>query len=1207
MKKLHRSLVVSLTAVLTLVLALVVLTGEAKTPATDPLAKPAGVDLDVTLISRAPLYHRYQVWYTAENKPYLAPGTENDQRWPAHGEVVTFTAHVINKGTAASGAFAFAWSIDGSVVATGTQASLAPGAEITKTYPWTWDHTVVDERLTGEHTVAFEVDPDDLIAETYESNNRLADRTDALSLRLALTSALYDALETPVDPQWPYSAEDWLQKQIAAMNEAFADSVYPGAPTGVTERVRLDQILITESPPPADLQRDGSFYMTGDDRYGNAYYHADTDVSGALIHELTHQLGIIDTYNLDVALETPQVLDGDGDPVQMEYWPELPGLMGNAGIDPPIYSEHTALALNANKGYRRGYYGEYLYDVPPTTTLRVLDNEGQPAPGVTVRFFQSAPSPNMLGGRHGVIDNAPEITVTTGATGTAVLPNRDAGDPVTTRTGHTLEDNPFGVINVVGRDDEFLVEIASSDHQEYRWLDITTFNLAAWYGKDAITLTTHVPPAAAPAPPVPLTGTQAYGQVSLAWAPSPGATAYHIYRTTGGTYSWQRVVTGATALSATLPYPIQQRAAGYAVTAVDSSGTESGFGDLFWALRLRYPADLVVRDDGQRLVLDPQNGYALLLQSAEDDYVDTLGSFDLHLEYSHYLAPSLTGGYLVSHPGDWYQPRHSVRVLDPDANLRNEFGQWGSGDGQFRTPAGVTAWLGSAISPNHPPPILFLVADSGNHRLQAFDPSGDFITAYGSQGAALGQFNNPQGLAVLPTNEVVVVDSGNNRLQVLAFDGATFTPVRQILADFNAPSHVTTYGSDRLIVADQGNNAIKILDATGTLYATHTAPDAGYGGAFNNPHGVAVDKASGRILVADTGNQRVVAISDALPAEPPTDLTVEGPGIAEVGTTYPFTAAVSPADATLPLTYTWQATDQPAVSHARSATTDTVAFTWTVSGTKRITVTAANKGGAVTRTKTVLIDPPHHVHLPLVMRNQTLDVELLYFRSDVDIANPGQTIQLEWASAGATGAGLYNLLPSYQFGSFWEVKPNGTFFYTIPESRRNWDAFHLSVYNDAGQTAEKTLFITLTCPDEWFFEPAPDSCPAGPAVYSGGAEQHFEHGIMLWVQSEDRIYVLYNDGQIPAWQAFPDEWAGDPDPILDPPPGYYQPKRGFGLVWREQPNVRDRLGWGTTPEQGYETAFQRSSAWKYPHTYIKAANSGTWHLKPERSEWEYIP
>ena len=86
------------------------------------LQKPAGVDLDVVYITRTPKYQRYEVEY-ANGRPYLKPGTENLKRWPAYGELVTFSAHIINKGTVPSGAFTYSWFIDGVQVKTGISAS----------------------------------------------------------------------------------------------------------------------------------------------------------------------------------------------------------------------------------------------------------------------------------------------------------------------------------------------------------------------------------------------------------------------------------------------------------------------------------------------------------------------------------------------------------------------------------------------------------------------------------------------------------------------------------------------------------------------------------------------------------------------------------------------------------------------------------------------------------------------------------------------------------------------------------------------------------------------------------------------------------------------------------------------------------------------------------------------------------------------------
>jgi YVTN family beta-propeller protein len=1129
----------------------------ARSPLQVPLARPAGVDLDVTHISRAPLYTRYDVWYTSDGKPYLRPGTENDPRWPGHGQVVTFTAHVMNKGTTASGPFGFRWFIDDVEVESGTHPGLAPAEEATATCPWTWDHTVQDERLLEQHRVRFSVDPGGAVDETYESNNSLEDRTDALSLVLAVTPELYEALETPVDPKWPFSAEDWLQKQIAAMNQAFASSTYPSAPGGIEERVRLDSIQVTAVQPPVDRSRDGGFYMTADDRFGNPYYDPIADVSGALIHELTHQLGIIDIYTLDAALEIPQVLDRNGRPVQMELWAVLlqRGLMGNPGIRPRFYSEHTALALNANKGYRRGYYGEYLYDVPAQTSLRVLDSRGDPAEGVTVALYQRASSPNMLGSRHGVIDNSPEISVETGTAGLALLPNRPAGIPVSTHTGHSLVDNPLGVINVTGTNDEFLVELCKGTHQEFLWLDITRFNLAARRGETTLDVPSHVPPDGAPAPPASLGGTQEAGQVNLRWqpSPSPGISGSNLYRTTGPAAAWTRIVTGTSSLDLDLAYDYSVRAAGYAVTAVDSAGGESGFSDLFWALRLDHPAAIALDEQDRRVVLDPQGGYSLLLQSPAGTYLDTLGSFDLHLEYSQYLARDPGGRLIVSHPGDHYSSRHSVRVTDDEANLLFEFGQRGSEAGQFETPAGVALWgepctyggpyatdahtllllhldrsydgeQGEHGTPNgttfdagrfgqgaridatdtltyttagnlrrdqgavefwlqpswdgddgqshtvfevgdgwlnrlrimkdgannlrfllwdaqaeygvgynvahwqagswyhvaatwagsdmalfvdgqerasrhdaNPPGRLaaaiylgssyqadqqagavldefrisdlprvgnsdtclqrILVADRGNHRIQAFHSDGGFVSSYGSLGDGPGLFNDPAGLDVDRSGRILVADSGNDRLQVLSFNGTSFGYLHSISADLEAPIGVDAYGDSRILVADTGHHKVKVLDGDGNILVEHTAPNDGHSGPFDSPRGVLGVCASGDIVVADTGNRRVATIAGVLP--PLADFDASP------------TAGVAPL--TVDFTDTTCGQDYDRLWVLGDGVTSTLpgpTHTYLLPGVYTVSLTASGPGGSdtVTRTRYIRVGAEHSIYLPLVLK-----------------------------------------------------------------------------------------------------------------------------------------------------------------------------------------------------------------------------------------------
>jgi hypothetical protein len=233
------------------------------------------------------------------------------------------------------------------------------------------------------------------------------------------------------------------------------------------------------------------------------------------------------------------------------------------------------------------------------------------------------------------------------------------------------------------------------------------------------------------------------------------------------------------------------------------------------------------------------------------------------------------------------------------------------------------------------------------------------------------------------------------------------------------------------------------------------------------------------------------------------------------------------------------------------------------------------------------------------------------FRANVEVADPGDTITLTWRWSGGQGATLYHLLPTGQLGTdLGNVDPTGALQVTISLDRRNYDSFALFVYDEGGLAAQDTLQIELRCPDEWFFSPAPEICPAGPAIISEGAEEHFERGTMLWVGAEDRIYVLFDDEQHTRWSAYSDQWdGGEPtvDPDIEPPSGLRQPARGFGLLWREEPSVRERLGWAVDEERGYETAVQHSSHVRYPVLYVRALDGGVWQLGPNGSAWEYVP
>jgi hypothetical protein len=96
------------------------------------------------------------------------------------------------------------------------------------------------------------------------------------------------------------------------------------------------------------------------------------------------------------------------------------------------------------------------------------------------------------------------------------------------------------------------------------------------------------------------------------------------------------------------------------------------------------------------------------------------------------------------------------------------------------------------------------------------------------------------------------------------------------------------------------------------------------------------------------------------------------------------------------------------------------------------------------------------------------------------------------------------------------------------------------------------------------------------------AQQDFQHGFMFWVSTQKVIWVLFNDvppdnGKSGEWQSYPDTFVDgeqEMDPALTPPSAtLYQPKRGFGKLWRTTPEVKDKLGWATTPEFALTTTY----------------------------------
>ena len=434
-------------------------------------------DLQVVSISRTARYPRYDPQYSYYEitepsgfGPYaftaatgLGSGQNgNTQRWPGLGEQVTYTATVRNRGTRVVGTtLSRGWTLDGAVVdSTSGVVALLPGQTTTFSWSMPWDG--------ADHEIGFSFS----LADARADNNALAirsksvaflsfaDRTYAENFREE--SAGYDAITDDLF--------DWLNAHMARFNQMFADA-------GTDKRVHFDVLEMLEDDDPDPVVNriefaifpfrykaaDGTLRLSG-------YYDPAEDLDFGLLHEMGHQLGLIDLYRLDLPAERNQVSG-------QAYW-AIPDLMHGVSH---FLAPHSADAMTHWLDKAHGYYGQYLYKLPEQVRLRLVGFDDTPLAGATVRVYQRTERPGL----GDILTNQVKFEGTTDASGEWTLPNVPIDTSLVPETyaGDALADNPFGYIAVVGTNGLLLLEVTHEDQTDYAWLPITEVNDAYWAGQ----------------------------------------------------------------------------------------------------------------------------------------------------------------------------------------------------------------------------------------------------------------------------------------------------------------------------------------------------------------------------------------------------------------------------------------------------------------------------------------------------------------------------------------------------------------------------------------------------------------------------------------------------------------------------------------------------------------------------------------------------
>jgi sugar lactone lactonase YvrE len=232
-------------------------------------------------------------------------------------------------------------------------------------------------------------------------------------------------------------------------------------------------------------------------------------------------------------------------------------------------------------------------------------------------------------------------------------------------------------------------------------------------------------------------------------------------------------------------------------------------------------------------------------------------------------------GLALNNFGEMYvadSANNRIRKLDPTG-----YASTFAGLPQMESPAGVAGDANGNL----------YIADRQNHRIMILNTAGSLLPFAGSgtAGSADGpsfaaSFSSPNAVFVDDSGDILVADSGNNKIRKItpgglvstvagtgAF-GATDGPAAT--ASFATPKSVSTDAAGNIYVADNANNKIRKISGVGGSATVSTfAGTGGTGSAdgsassatFNQPYAAAVDRTTGAVYVTDFYNHKIRKIS----------------------------------------------------------------------------------------------------------------------------------------------------------------------------------------------------------------------------------------------------------------------------------------------------------------------------------------------------------
>jgi hypothetical protein len=762
--------------------------------------KPNTPDLDVTYIERLPRYrsnHGNLTWDTKGMKVFLTKPNP-DPVWPDAGTKATFKAHVVNKGPLASKSFRYEFLMDGKKIGGGHHIGLKPGAEAIIDRMWVW--------RDGEHTVTCKVIPEG--EDSCLWNNGHSDRTDSLGLIFVIAQSTRDGFDGVMNMAETFSCEDWVQYHFQVMNFLLADSIFPGCPKGCLERVRVDEIVFLP-----DNVYEAREPTTGNDKNGRALHEGKwglspwTDyanrapaVDWGLIHELGHQLGLIDGYFMDHGRGRITARDKTGALIDVGYSVPYEGMMRGHG--PHVFEEPSAIALNWMRGYHRGSFGSYLYNTPKECGVRILDFSGNPIPNADIRVFRRSFDDSTGDWVFG-LPNKVVFHGKTDADGVFMLPNEKPPVTFTTDEGFIDGPSPFGDALVRSNTGVLLLEIWNGDRRDIQFTDVTAFIVGRGRGhidKYVEDVVTSLPSNAEPVKPptIKVYETDGYcDRVKMTWAGSDKGNRpvkYKFYGIADGLPITRMYMSEIATVNADGPFAMSlcHPPAWTVATAIDEYGNESA---------PSLPAYSISRMFGK---VDVDSKNQAIVTGWATAAVDTGG-----VAHSLYMLTSKPFGSAVAvavGPGDELielcQEPGAVAIIGKDGTDTAFFGEKGSGDGELNKPSDI----------DRDPAGCIYVADTGNDRIAVFSADGKFVASAGK-----GSLSKPVAVEADRFGNIYVIEDKKQGVCVMRKEGQAYAAPALFLQTKEQPLDVTSDSDGRVYVSQKAEPGVSVLSAGGNV------------------------------------------------------------------------------------------------------------------------------------------------------------------------------------------------------------------------------------------------------------------------------------------------------------------------------------------------------------------------------------------------------